>query len=453
MQEAFSELSPRDPLMVTAATFYSDLDQQVLTYLYQPLLGPVAYSLATFLWTEVQQDQSAAHRHDLILTTLNIDLPTFYQARLKLEALGLVKTYWAKAADPSYYVYELYAPQPPTRFFQDDLLSVLLYETVGEQRFQQLVAQFKRRPVTKSSLVDVSHNFLDVFHIDPQHVATTPTAIAEANESFQIKSAPQPQVTANAQFDWAFFKQQLQRNFVTLAPVTQQRQLILTFHQLYGLNEMELAQLVADSVDLTTDQFDVATFKRLVLAQYQGQTKITTQKVAEPPAKAAAKSDFSKADQQLIEVSRQYAPYEFLQQLKQQQGTYVTQGEQRLLERLVARQLFPNSVINIMIHYMLSVRQMPTLNQNFLDTLANSWAKAKIATPEAAMAEVKAHYQPKPATKKRRRKAAEPVQKETLPDWAQADYQAQPEKLSQSDEQALQASLAGLKKLRKGQES
>ena len=260
-------------------------------------------------------------------------------------------------------------------------------------------------------------------------------------------------MTANTQFDWAFFKQQLQHHFVTLGPVTQQRQLILTFHQLYGLNEMELAQLVADSVDLATDQFDVAAFKRLVLAQYQGQTKITTQQVAEAPAVATPKADFSKADQQLIQVSRQYAPYEFLQQLKQQQGTYVTQGEQRLLERLVARQLFPNSVINIMIHYMLSVRQMPTLNQNFLDTLANSWAKAKIATPEAAMAEVKAHYQPKPAVTKRRRKTAEPVQKETLPDWAKADYQAQPEKLSQSDEQALQASLAGLKKLRKGQES
>lgn len=401
MQEVFSELSPRDPLMVTAATFYSDLDQQVLTYLYQPLLGPVAYSLANFLWTEVQQEDKAAHRHDLILTTLNIDLPTFYQARLKLEALGLVKTYWAKAADPSYYVYELYAPQPPTRFFQDDLLSVLLYETVGEQRFQQLVTQFKRRPVTKASLVDVSHNFLDVFHIDPQHVATTPAAIAEANEQFQVKTAPQPQITAHSQFDWPFFKQQLQRNFVALAPVVKQRQLILTFHELYGLNELELAQLVADSVDLATDQFDVVAFKHLVLAQYQGQTKITTQQVAETPPAQAPVTDFSKADQQLIQVSRQYAPYEFLQQLKQQQGTYVTQGEQRLLERLVARQLFPNSVINIMIHYMLSVRQMPTLNQNFLDTLANSWAKAKITTPEAAMTEVKAHYQPKtPPTKK-----------------------------------------------------
>ncbi|WP_054749585.1 hypothetical protein [Lacticaseibacillus thailandensis] len=49
---------PQDDYLATQATEYSDVDRRTLTYLYQPILGPVATALYTSLWLKVSATRS-----------------------------------------------------------------------------------------------------------------------------------------------------------------------------------------------------------------------------------------------------------------------------------------------------------------------------------------------------------------------------------------------------------
>ncbi|MFC6170662.1 replication initiation and membrane attachment family protein [Loigolactobacillus jiayinensis] len=454
MQDAFFKLDPRDGFAVTAADYLSDFDRQVLTYLYQPLMGTGAYSLYLLLWTQPTTVQ--VQPHSALLALLNVDLPTLYDSRIRLEALGLVKTYQQVTAAGRTFTYELYAPQAPTAFFTDDLLSLLLYDAVGEDRFDQMKAQFQLHPVKASAgWEEVSLSFLDVFHVNSQLLAQPPATIAEAKSTFQTTTqANQPQLDqrATADFDWPFFKQQLQASFVSVRELDHYHDQLLTLHALYGLTELELARYVNESIDLNTNKLDWSALKRLVARQ---PTKVapTTAPAAtnEATATTTTQTDLSKNDQQLIAVSRQLAPVTFLTQLKQQQGGYVTDSEQRVLERLTSRHVFADpSIINILSHYVISVRKMPTLTQAYVDGVANGWLQHHVTTPEAAMKEVKSFYRQKQAPKRNSR-TKQPLRKETLPDWAKDGYQAPKQKVTAAQRAAVQKRLAALQDNKDGE--
>lgn len=453
MQDAFFKLNPRDGFVVTDANYLSDFDRQVLTYLYQPLMGTAAYSLYLLLWTQRTLVQTA-QPHSTLLALLNIDLPTLYESRIHLEALGLIKTYQQVTAAGRTFTYELYAPQTPNAFFTDDLLSLLLYEAVGETRFEQLKAQFRLHPVKVSAdLEEVSLSFLDVFHVNSQLLSQPPATIAEAKSEFKTPgTTTQPQLDerATADFDWPFFKQQLHASFVSVRQLDHYHDQLLTLHALYGLNELELAQYVNESVDITTNKLDLPALKRLVARQ---PTKVapTTATTTTTETNVAATKDLSQNDQQLITISRQLAPITFLTQLKQQQGGYVTDSEQRVLERLMSRHVFADaSIINILSHYVISVRKMPTLTQAYVDGVANGWLQHNVTTPEAAMQEVKSFYRQKQAPKRTSRNK-QPLRKETLPDWAKDGYQAPKQKVTAEQRAAVQKRLAALQANKDGE--
>lgn len=453
MQDAFYLLNPRDGFVVTDANYLSDFDRQVLTYLYQPLMGTAAYSLYLLLWTHLQTP-AKTQPHSTLLALLNVDLPTLYDSRTRLEALGLIKSYRQVKGDLRTFIYELYAPQAPTAFFNDDLLSLSLYDAVGETRFDQLKAQFRLHPVkSKPGVEEVSLNFLDVFHVNAQKLDQLPHAIGEAKAAFKTPKKPtQPRLDqrAAADFDWSFFKQQLQASFVSERQLDQNYDQLLVLHTLYGLNELQLAQYVNDSVNVATNKLDMAALKRLIARQAQ---TIKSTKPAVKPQAAPTSSDLSKNDQQLIKVSRQLAPITFLDQLKRQQGGYVTNSERRVLEGLLSRHLFADtSIINILSHYVINVRQKPTLTQAYVDGVANGWLQHHVITPEAAMAEVKSFYQQK-KTKQKGKRRKQPVREETLPDWAQSGYQAPQTKVSAKQRAAVRKRLAALQADKDGESS
>lgn len=456
MQDAFFKLDPRDGFMVTDANYLSDFDRQVLTYLYQPLVGTGAYSLYLLLWTQ-QSVAQKAQPHSTLLALLNVDLPTLYESRIRLEALGLMKTYQQVNAAGRTFTYELYAPQAPNAFFNDDLLSLLLYDAVGEDRFTQLKTQFRLHPVHPSAdLEEVSLNFLDVFHVNSQLLNHLPATIAEAKSEFKTQpQATQPQLDqrATADFDWPFFKQQLHASFVSERELDQYHDQLLTLHALYGLNELELAQYVNESINITTNKLDFPALKRLVARQPAKVAPTTASTAVPTPAPATATKDaaLSKNDQQLIAVSKQLAPVTFLTQLKQQQGGYVTDSEQRVLERLMSRHVFADaSIINILSHYVISVRKMPTLTQAYVDGVANGWLQHNVTTPEAAMQEVKSFYRQK-QTPKRNTRSKQPIRKETLPDWAKDGYKAPKQQVTAEQRAAVQKRLAALQDNKDGE--
>jgi len=421
-------LTPKMGFVVPATPALSPADQAVLTALYLPLIGPLAYSLAAALRSLQTPTTELSNRrsHADLLGILNVDLPTVLAARQKLEATGLLRSYYQQDDLGDSYTYDLQRPLPATQFFADDLLSVLLLDTVGESRYQQLAEQFTPPALSLDNATDVSANLLDVFHIDSQKVTHVPTEIQTVRAELATSAAPttsMPDLTDEA-FDWQVLGQILKQNYVDLKQVAGARQLIMTESRVYGINEIEMAKLISEVASLTTGQFDESQLKLLIARRYERPTGNTAEQL-EARANAASTAvtsttKLSTAEQQLVNYAKQTAPYEFLDALKKEKHGFVTSGENRLVHDLVNRGVLPNAVINMVIYYLLQNRELAALNKNLLETVANDWQQHDVMTPEAALAYLRERQQPKP-TKKRptRARNGRAPRKEIVPKWAQ----------------------------------
>src|SRR5699024_9534262 len=99
--------------------------------------------------------------HHTLMNYLNIALDEIYEARLKLEGIGLLRTYEQTEPTKS-YVYELIGPFSPRAFFQDAMLSQLLYHHIGELKYNHLKSHYTSH-VKYENDQNVTASFNDVF--------------------------------------------------------------------------------------------------------------------------------------------------------------------------------------------------------------------------------------------------------------------------------------------------
>ncbi|WP_342753853.1 hypothetical protein [Bacillus sp. PK3_68] len=140
MKRHWNEIQPVDEYIVCLHGTLHEADRRILTFLYQPLLGTTCFSLYMTLWAEVEENRlrSRIANHYHLMNFLDKNLQEIYEARLKLEALGLLKTFIRKNGDLREFVYELQPPLTPEQFFNDGMLNVFLYRKIGRAHFLRL---------------------------------------------------------------------------------------------------------------------------------------------------------------------------------------------------------------------------------------------------------------------------------------------------------------------------
>ena len=116
-------LSKEDYYEVRLGSMLASYDRDILTILYQPIIGCVALALYFTLWGEVKyNDFSSLKKHESLATKMGIDVNQILEGRKKLEGIGLLKTYKQKLDKNKYsFVYEIFAPKTPKDFFDDVL--------------------------------------------------------------------------------------------------------------------------------------------------------------------------------------------------------------------------------------------------------------------------------------------------------------------------------------------
>src|SRR5690625_4369356 len=106
--------------VIFSGTLHVDYTKS-LTHLYQPLVHEIEL-----------QNLTDKQTHHTLMGALNLPLDAIYEARIKLEGIGLLKTYKTKSDSEVVYTYELISPFTPSEFFNDLMLSELLYRHVGK---------------------------------------------------------------------------------------------------------------------------------------------------------------------------------------------------------------------------------------------------------------------------------------------------------------------------------
>ena len=473
----WSQLNPRDCIQVTQQVWLTQRELQFVTQLYVPFLGVQASTLYLVLFSELSPNsyQSDVIRLADLLALVNMGIPDFYQARIRLESVGLLKTYRYEDEESisAQYTFELQAPASPNLFFKDALLSTLLVNQVGHQRFEILQKRFSVKEKAPYGQ-DVTSTFQEGFQL-PFNMSQYKRNIAQ--EKQMIKDVKQQEsLVMNSNIDWELLTDLLKSQFVHEQALTDEvKQMLNSFQIYYGLTEREIAQYVIYAADLSTGEIDEKELYSIIINANQHLAAPKKEEVSITPVESTseisevvteekqeitpAPTQLPQAIQRLITLAKEMTPFDFMTSIKQQRNGYVSNGEQRIILDLVQVGTIPSEVINILIHYVLVVKNNPTINKNLMDTIANDWSQKGIQTAEQAIEAVRQRDKEFKANRKEKIKNRQ-VQSysgkkyygnapkgrvASVPDWAMKPNETKESPLDDENLQLLKAQLSQLK--------
>ncbi|WP_268912955.1 DnaD domain protein [Lentilactobacillus sp. SPB1-3] len=420
-------LSPDSRFATTARNSNQEPNLSVLTDLYLPLIGSNAFSLYMLLFGIAREDkyQFKAHSFYELQSILNLSLSDIETAQHKLEAVDLLST---SIGNEKVYRFAMHLPLSSAEFLRTDLLTTLLLGRVGSVTFKQLVQRVDQPQNDSKETQDISASLLDVFTVTKTAVQNPPKEVVE----LQQRKADHSRLSVNQQalkqnpFDFNLLIEVLSNSFIDIESVKTAYNAIIAEHLLYDIDEVTMSKLILKAVDLKNNQLDTDRLSQVIANDYQnattGQMKKTVVQATKPVAKAS-QSSFDTQTKQIILIAQKTAPLAFLNQVKKQKGGFVSSNEQRAIRDLVAKDILPIQVINIMTYYVLVSMGNATVNKGLLEAIANDWAQKKVATAEDAIVAIKKRQEEQSQPKKntRRQSNGRHTVKETLPDWAKRE--------------------------------
>ncbi|WP_125760974.1 DnaD domain protein [Companilactobacillus hulinensis] len=409
-----------DPAKFTPLTGYwclphgqiNDYERHVLTDLYLPLLGTRAFSIYLLLWEKVPNKELVSERqsHAELMSLLDIDLKTFYNERIKAEALGLIRTYEKKDDIGDYVVYQLYEPLSPAEFFKDDLMSIFLYEQIGAQSYQKLVKKYSQSSDILDDSEEISKDFLEVFQLSNEDLINTPSEVNDAQGAFaKVKDKKQPEIKESevSQLDWELIGERIEQLFkISEDNLLENQQLIINLHAFYGVDEIALINLIGQTCDIVNNKIDPVRLKKTVQDRFERNANISIKNTEHKDDSAnksedtgAVNHNFNRADNLLIQQAKSLAPADFLAAEKQKSGGFTGAAESRALRDMAMKTYLSPAVLNIMVDYIL--KNSPTLTVALMETVANDWQQNHVESPEQALQRLH-DFQNKPRNPKRR---------------------------------------------------
>ena len=157
-------LLPADTYIVVNKTILSDECRKILSILYQPIIGSIAINLYFTFWANLDRSEIIGneHTHYNLANSMQLSISEIKDARKKLEAVGLLKTYFKKDSVNT-YIYELYSPMSANSFLNHPILNIILYNTVEKKEYDKIVKYFKLPKYDISDYKDISATFTDIF--------------------------------------------------------------------------------------------------------------------------------------------------------------------------------------------------------------------------------------------------------------------------------------------------
>ncbi len=156
-----ANLNKLESFTVYSSSILNIEDINALTLLYNPLIKQEAYNVYMLLSSLVDRASlksfTAKHQYLFDMTLLNEE--SFYKARVKLEAIGLLTTLY----NDNSYIYILKNPLTAKQFLVDGVLGSFLYSEIGPTSFKQLFKLFNISKVNKENYTNITKNFDDVY--------------------------------------------------------------------------------------------------------------------------------------------------------------------------------------------------------------------------------------------------------------------------------------------------
>lgn len=371
----FNELQPTDHFEITLPHALSTNERQLVTLFYQPLTGAEPISLYLTLWAEAESHAPQQLTHYYLMNVLSMPLKKIFEARIALEAIGLLRTWRKDLNDSRHFIYELVRPLDAPSFFKDPLLSMFLFSKIGEAAYRKLRQRFYTQPI-KTNFEEVTRTFVDVYR--PVHKNLPDDHYDEA--STQQSDYP----FYYAQFDFKLLQAGLSEQLIPSAALTvEARETIAKLAFLYHLTPLQMQKVVIGALDeqnkLTTERLKKAA------ADYYKLTISTDppvlSKTFENKQEVTSADNLSK-EQELLQYLETTTPVQVLRDINQ--GKEPIPSSIQLAEDLVVKYGMPVGVVNVLLEYVMLSTDMK-LPRSYVEKIADHWNRKQLTTAKEAM--------------------------------------------------------------------
>lgn len=355
-------------ITVYASTTLNSDDVNVITLLYAPLIEADAYKMYMTLHSLLNRTslQSQTLHQKELLDILGLNPNSFGEARLKLEAIGLLNTYKCN----NEYMFLLKSPLTAKGFLSDGVLGMYLYSLLGDTEFKRIQKLFQIKTVDKTGYDEITASFDDVFKSVEE--------IKISNEEFIIDRRFNAGIKIkNYDFDFNLFSSGIASTFLEGKRITKKFQTFITnIAYAYGFTEAEMQEIYNKSLN-SSGNFDYTLCSKKSREKYAEthERKLPLLGVVDEVERSELEELFSRLPaKNIIETSTgnkvaSSIDIDKIQQLYQEYDT------------------LPRSVINMCVIYAIKkCEAVPAYS--YFDTILKDWIKKEIVTFDLAVKEV-----------------------------------------------------------------
>ena len=385
-----NRLLPADTYIVKNATILTNENRNILIKLYQPVIGSIAVNLYFTLWSDLDALEiiGREYTHHNLMANTRLTLSDILEAREKLEAIGLIKTY-VKKGSINNYIYELYSPLTPYEFINNPILMTTLKNNISTNEFNQIIKFFSIPKINLKGYEEITTSFSDTF------------AVSDLTEidTKDIRNVKSIDTVSSKKIDLNMVFSNIPDEYLNVKSLTKEtKSLIYKLSFIYNLNEEEISELIRNSVNekrMIDKKILRQNCKNYYSFEHKGEVPTLIYKKQPEYLRKQATSTSKK--NKIIYAFETNSPYDFL--TGRNKGIKPSKGDIDILETLLVDYELNPGVVNVLIDYVLKINNNK-LTKNFILKIADQWKRSNIQTVEEAMKICKSENKTKRTVKK-----------------------------------------------------
>lgn len=367
---------PADEYVVINKSIITENDKKILQMLYLPIIGPIAISLYNIFLDDLLKQEiiSQPQNHAHLLSNLQVSVEELSSARNTLEGIGLLKTYFKQGMVNS-YIYELFSPVSAHEFFSHPIFNIVLYNNVGKNEYEKLVAYFKMPKINKDSYKEITHSFTQVF----KSVPSTSYDMYKDN----IRKYNKLKLNIDSSFDMNFLINSMPKQIDKKIFTKDLQELIIQLAFLYDIDATKMQNIIKSCIN-EKGTINREELRKVARNHYKFDHSgvlptITLHTQPEYLRKPIGdNSNWAK----MVYTFETTSPYDFLK--SKSHGAEPVKRDIKLVEDLLVDYGLYYGVINVLIDYVLRTNDNK-LNRKMVETIAGQWKRKNIETVEEAM--------------------------------------------------------------------
>lgn len=407
-------LLPADTYIVVNNTILKNDDRLLLTMLYQPIIGGIAINLYFTMWSTLDKREliSSEWTHHHLMSSMRIDLETLLQAREKLEAIGLLKTYIKKGSVNS-YVYELYSPLNSYEFFSNPILNTVLYNNVGKVEYERITTYYKLPKINLENYTNITCAFTDVF--------TPVTELPVETLASDIKRHNYRSLELVSKIDLDNILSKIPEEILNPRSVTNDlKEFIYKLSFIYSLDDFNTEELIKNSV---TEQRKIDKEALQINCQnyfrFENNGKLPSLAYKKQPEYLRKKIHGTSNRDKIIYTFETTSPSDFLR--GRNNTSIITKSDRDILTYLLIELNLKPGVVNVLVDYVLKINNNKLIKA-FVEAIAIQWKRSNVETVEEAMLLAEKEYKNRNKNKKTTKVTSK--KEESVPEWFDKDIEA-----------------------------